>query len=186
MQLAQQTKEQCLRSLKYGSSIGIIWNNDPQTSLFSTFSWRHRHQWLWWTPTPECTYGAKLTILGKYWHYMNKPALLYVCQANCRSQLCLSFISIAFHWAQKHIGQSWPVNEDKHAIQNFWYHSRFPYDYDYENADGEENDKYHSDVRSTDLSGVRTHFEIDTNCVWTSSLGHISFPDKLSDIIKGN
>ena len=120
----------------------------------------------------------------------NAKNLLYYVSAEqkSRSQLSLSFISIAFHWAQKHIEQSWPVNEDKHAISEVLIFSYFSLWllYDYECIEGEENDKYPLDIRSTGLSGVRAHLEIDTNCVWTSSLGYISFPDKPSEIIKGN
>ena len=157
----------------------------PQTSIFSSMSWRHRYQWLCLTPTPECI-GAKLTILGKHRHYMKNLLIMCLPSKNCRSQLFLSFISIAFHWAQKHIEQSWPVNEDKHAISEvliFFYFSLWLL-YDYKYVDFEENDKYPLDIRSTGLSGVRAHLEIDTNCVWTSSLGYISFPDKPSEIIK--
>ena len=133
------------------------------------------------------------SALGLSWQFLENTVITWrtcfiMClpSKNCRSQLFLSFISIAFHWAQKHIEQSWPVNEDKHAISEvyiFFYFSLWLL-YDYKYVDFEENDKYPLDIRSTGLSGVRAHLEIDTNCVWTSSLGYISFPDKPSEIIK--
>ena len=50
-------------------------------------------------------------------------------QKKSRCQVFLSFISIPFLQAQKHIEQSWTINEDKHAISEVLIFSSFPCDH---------------------------------------------------------
>ena len=58
-----------------------------------------------------------------------EPSWLCLLSKKSRCQVFLSFISIPFLQAQKHIEQSWTINEEKHAISEVLIFSSFPCDY---------------------------------------------------------